>query len=214
MHVFVPAQRDAPTNMINNAISVNSMHKLRTAQDLALFNLVASEARSGFDGRAHLEAWNDDPIWQPVRQAIEHLTSIRDWCEAVVGANLAFEPLVGELFRSGFVMTAGAANGDFVTPTLVGVAESDFERDLAYTKDLVSGLTHDEEHGAENRELFSRWLAEPTAMAVDAAHGLAEVWNQAEHTPVSFDEAFTRARDRVRGILDELEIPTPKELDR
>jgi propane 2-monooxygenase small subunit len=211
--VFVPAQRDAPTNMINNAISVNSMHKLRTAQDLALFNLEASEARPGFDGRAHLKAWNDDPIWQPVRQGVEHLTSIRDWCEAVVAANLAFEPLVGELFRGGFLMTAGAANGDFVTPTLVGVAESDFERDLAYTKDLVTGLTHDEQYGEENRQLFSRWLAAPIAMAVDAARALAEVWNQAEHTPVSFEESFARAKDRVRGVLAELEIPTPKELD-
>jgi propane monooxygenase small subunit len=214
MHLFLPAQRDAPTNMINNAISVNSMHKLRIAQDLALFNLEASEARSDFDGRAHLAAWNDDPIWAPVRQAAEHLTSIRDWLEAVIGANLAFEPLVGELFRAGFVMTAGAANGDFVTPTVVGVAESDFERDLGYTKDLVSGLTHDEKYGAENRELFGRWLSQPTAMAVDAANGLAEVWKEAEHTPESFDEAFARARDRVRGILDELEIPTPKELDK
>jgi propane monooxygenase small subunit len=213
MHVFVPAQRDAPTNMINNAISVNSMHKLRTAQDLALFNLEATDARRGFDGRAHLKAWNDDPIWQPVRQAVEHLTSIRDWCEAVVGANLAFEPLVGELFRSGFLMTAGAANGDFVTPMVVGVAESDFERDLAYTKDLISGLTNDKAYGAENRKVIGRWLARPTAMAVDAARGLAAIWKQAENTPVSFDEAFARARDRVRGILDELSVATPKELD-
>lgn len=214
MHVFLPAQRDAPTNMLNNAISVNSMHKLRTAQDLALFNLEAGEARPGFEGRAHLKAWNDDPIWQPVRQAVEHLTAIRDWCEAVVAANLAFEPLVGELFRSGFVMTAGAANGDFITPTLVGVAEGDFERDLGYTKEMVSGLTHDEKYGDENRQTLSGWLAEPIAMAVDGARALAEVWKQAEHTPVSFDEAFARARDRTRGILDELDIPTPKELDK
>jgi len=213
MHVFLPAQRDAPTNMLNNAISVNSMHKLRTAQDLALFNLEASEGRTGFDGTAHLRAWNDDPIWQPVRQAVEHLTSIRDWCEAVVAANLAFEPLVGELFRAGFVMTAGAANGDFVTPTLVGAAESDFERDLGYTKELVTGLTHDEQYGEENRELFNRWLAEPIAWSTKAARSLEEIWNQAEHTPVSFEDAFNSARNRVREILEEVEIPTPKELD-
>jgi propane monooxygenase small subunit len=213
MHVFLPAQRDAPTNMLNNAISVNSMHKLRTAQDLALFNLEASEARSDFDGQAHLKAWDDDPIWQPVREVIEHLTAIRDWCEAVVSANLAFEPLVGELFRSGFVMTAGAANGDFVTPTLVGAAESDFERDLAYTKEMVTGLTHDEKSGDENRETFSRWLSEPITLCLEAARSLEQVWNQAEHAPVSFAEVFNRQRDRVREILDELEIPTPKELD-
>jgi propane monooxygenase small subunit len=213
MHVFLPAQRDAPSNMLNNAISVNSMHKLRIAQDLALFNLEAGEARSEFDGKAHLEAWNDDPIWQPTREAVERLTAIRDWCEAVVAANLAFEPLVGELFRAGFVMSNAAANGDFVTPTVMGVAESDFDRDLAYTKELVTGLTEDEQHGEENQELFSRWLAEPIAMSLKAAQSLAPIWSEPEHAPVSFEDTLTLARDRVREILSEIHIPTPKELD-
>jgi len=213
MHVFVPAQRDAPTNMLNNAISVNSMHKLRFAQDLALYNLEVSEARSDFNGQAHLEAWNDDPTWQPVRENVERLTAIRDWCEAVVAANFAFEPLVGELFRSGFVMTNAAANGDYVTPGVMGVAESDFDRDLAYTKELVNGLTHDEQHGAENKELFSRWLSEPIAMGLRAARSLAPIWSEAEHSPVSFEDTLSRARERVREILGEVGIPTPKELD-
>jgi len=213
MHVFLPAQRDAPTNMLNNAISVNSMHKLRTAQDLALYNLEVSEARSDFDGRAHLRAWNEDPTWQPVREAVERLTAIRDWCEAVICANLAFEPLVGELFRSGFVMTAAAAHGDFVTPTLVGVAEGDFERDLAYTREMVTGLTGDDRYGEENRQLFSRWLGEPIGWCLRAAESLKAVWDQAEVAPVSFEDALTRARERVRTLLQEMTIPAPKELD-
>jgi propane 2-monooxygenase small subunit len=213
MHVFVPAQRDAPTNMINNAISVNSMHKLRIAQDLALYNLEVSEARSDFSGQAHLEAWNSDPIWQPARETVERLTAVRDWLEAVVAANFAFEPLVGELFRSGFVISNAAANGDFVTPSVMGVAESDFDRDLAYTTDLVSGLTHDEQHGEANRELFGRWLSEPIALSLRAARALAPIWSEAERAPVSFEDTLTRARERVRGILGEVDIPTPKELD-
>ena len=39
MHVYTPANRDAPTNMINNALSVGAVHKLRFAQDLILYNL-------------------------------------------------------------------------------------------------------------------------------------------------------------------------------
>ena len=50
MHVFTPAQRDAMTNMINNAICVNGMDKLRFAQDLALYNLELSEQIPGFNG--------------------------------------------------------------------------------------------------------------------------------------------------------------------
>jgi propane monooxygenase small subunit len=214
MHVFLPAQRDAPTNTINTAIAVNSIHKLRIGQDLALFNLELSEARLGFAGTAHLTAWNSDPVWQPVRENVERLTAIRDWCEALVATNLAFEPLLGELFRSGFVMSTAAANGDFVTPTIMGVAESDLERDLAYTKELVGGLTHDEQHAAQNRELFGRWLAEPIAMSLRAARALAPIWSEAERSAVSFDDALASARERLRNILVQLAIPTPQELDR
>ena len=148
-----------------------------------------------------------------MRENVERLTAIRDWLEAVVAANLAFEPLVGELFRAGFVMNNAAANGDFVTPGIMGVAESDFDRDLAYTKELVTGLTHDEQHGEENAERFSRWLSEPIAMSLRAASSLGAIWSEAEHTPVSFEETLTRARKRVHEILRELDIPTPKELD-
>ena len=214
MHVFLPAQRDAPTNMINNAIAVNSIHKLRIGQDLALFNLELSEARRGFAGRAHLAAWDSAPVWQPVRENVERLTAIRDWCEALVAANLAFEPLVGELFRSGFVMSTAAANGDFVTPTIMGVAESDLDRDLAYTKELIGGLTHDDQHGAENRDLFERWLAEPIAMSLRAARALAPIWSEAERSAASVDDTLASARERLRNVLAELAIPAPQELDR
>ncbi|MBV9050562.1 MAG: hypothetical protein JOY58_20030, partial [Solirubrobacterales bacterium] len=213
MHVFVPAQRDAPTNMINNAISVNSMHKLRIAQDLALFNLEASEARSDFDGRAHLEAWKDDPVWQPVRENAEQLTAIRDWCEAVVAANLVFELLVGELFRGGYVMSTAAANGDFITPSIMGVAEGDLERDLSYTKDLIGGLARDEKHGRENIEVIGGWLSQWVPTSLKAARSLEPIFSEAENSPVTFEDTLTRARERVRETLGELEIPTPKELD-
>ena len=111
MHVYTPAQRDAPTNMINNAIAVGALHKLRFAQDLILYNLALSEEVDGFDGAAHKEAWQNDPIWQPTRELVETLTGIRDWAEAFFATTVVFEPLVGELFRSGFVMQAAAPAG-------------------------------------------------------------------------------------------------------
>ena len=100
LYLFANANRRAPTNMHNNAISVNSMHRIRFGQDLALYNLTLSEEIEGFDGTAHLETWNNDPAWQGVREVAEQLTGIDDWCEAIFAANVVFEPLVGELFRS------------------------------------------------------------------------------------------------------------------
>ena len=53
MHVYTPANRDAPTNMINNALSVGAVHKLRFAQDVILYNLDLDDEIEGFDGQAH-----------------------------------------------------------------------------------------------------------------------------------------------------------------
>ena len=43
LYLYANANRRAPTNMHNNAISVNSMHRIRSAQDLALYNLTLTE---------------------------------------------------------------------------------------------------------------------------------------------------------------------------
>ena len=102
-------ERSCPTNMHNTALAANSTRKIRFAQDLALYNLTLSEEIEGFDGAAHVEAWNSDPEWQGARKLTEALTAIEDdWGEAMFATNVVFEPLIGELFRSNLVMQSAA----------------------------------------------------------------------------------------------------------
>jgi propane 2-monooxygenase small subunit len=213
MHVFLPAQRDAPSNMINNAISVNSMHKLRFAQDIALYNLELTEQIDGFDGSAHIKVWKEDPTWQGVRENVELITTIKDWAEAVFVANVVFEPLIGELFRSEFVMQVAAPNGDFVTPTLMGAGENDYERDLRYTRVLYQLFSNDPEHGDANKQLMERWLGEWVPKTIDAARQMQPIWSQPQEKPVRFEDSLDRAKDRMRTILGDLEINAPEGLD-
>lgn len=211
MHVFLPAQRDAPTNMINNAISVNSMHKLRFAQDLVLYNLEISDEIAGFEGAAHKAVWMSDPCWQGVRENVERLTAVRDWAEAVFATNYVFEPLVGELFRSQFVMQVAAPNGDYVTPTLMGVGENDYERDRSYSRVLYKLFAEDAKHGKANKTLMEKWLAEWVPKSTDAARRLQPIWSQAPEKPVRFEDSLAGATKRMRGYLDELGLKAPKE---
>ena len=92
-----------------------------------------------------------------MREVAEQLTGIDDWCEAIFAANVVFEPLVGELFRSHLVQHAAPRNGDFVTPTIVGAAEYDFaERDLRYTVAMFDLLTADREFAGHNKAILER----------------------------------------------------------
>jgi propane monooxygenase small subunit len=212
MHVYTPAQRDAPTNMINNAMAVGAVHKLRFAQDLILYNLALSEEIDGFEGSIHKDTWQNDPIWQPTRELVERLTGIRDWGEALFATTVVFEPLVGELFRSGFVMQAAAPQGDFVTPTIMGAGESDAAREQKGARALFRMLADDPAHGAENKETMERWLTEWTPPAMDAARNLQPIWSQLSEKVVRFEDSMDRSRERFDGLAGDIGLQTPKEV--
>ncbi|MDS0139061.1 MULTISPECIES: ferritin family protein [unclassified Amycolatopsis] len=213
LYLFANANRRAPTNMHNNAISVNSMHRIRAAQDLALYNLTLTEEIEGFDGTAHLSTWNEDPAWQGVRETAEQLTGIWDWGEAIFAANVVFEPLVGELFRSNLVQQAAPANGDFVTPTLIGAEEFDFsERDLRYTKPLFHLLINDKEFADHNKALLQKWLEDWVPKSIAAARALQPLWSQPDAKPIRFEDGLDRVKSRFAGILSELGLKAPEEL--
>jgi propane monooxygenase small subunit len=206
MHVYTPAQRDAPTNMINNAMAVGALHKLRFAQDLILYNLALSEEVDGFAGAAHKEAWQSDPIWQPTRELVETLTGIRDWGEALFATTVVFEPLVGELFRSGFVMQAAAPQGDFVTPTIMGAGESDAAREQKVARVLFRMLTDDAAHAEANKQTMQGWLETYVPQATNAARNLQPVWSQPSEKVVRFEDSFDRSQQRFETLLTDIGI--------
>ena len=182
------------------------MHRIRFAQDLALYNLTLTEEIESFDGAAHVSTWNEDPVWQGVREVAEQLTAIDDWCEAVFATNVVFEPLVGELFRSQLVQHAAPRNGDFVTPTVVGAGEYDYaQRDLRYTRAMFELLTTDREFADHNKEILQRWLSTWTERSIVAARKLQPLWSQSDAKPAALrggdghgEEPLRRHRRRPR----------------
>jgi propane monooxygenase small subunit len=212
LHVYTTAQRDAPTNMINNALAVGATHKLRLGQDLILYNLELSEALSGFDGRAHRDAWQNDAAWQGVRENVEQLTGTRDWAEAFFATALVFEPLVGELFRSHFVMQLAAPQGDYVTPSVVGTGEADAAREQRGARHLFELLLNDPRHADENRAVLQQWLATWVPRSLTAARQLQPIWSQVPEKVVSFEDSLERSTLRFRDILGDLGLESPKEL--
>jgi propane 2-monooxygenase small subunit len=214
LYVFASNERSGPTNMHNTAMAVNSAHKIRFAQDLALYNLTLTEEIDGFDGVAHLDAWNNDAEWQGVRKLTEALTAVEDdWGEAIFAANVVFEPLVGELFRSNLVMQSAAPHGDFVTPTVMGAGEYDYaQRDLRWTVSCFGPLVEDREFADHNRQLMSGWLTKWVPQALEAARTMQPLWSAVDHKPPRFEDGLDRAKNRFAGICSDLGLQTPEEL--
>jgi propane monooxygenase small subunit len=211
LHVYTTAQRDAPTNMINNALAVGATHKLRLGQDLILYNLELSESIEGFEGSAHRDAWQNDPVWQGVRENVETLTGTRDWAEAFFATTLVFEPLVGELFRSHFVMQVAAPQGDYVTPSVIGTGEADAAREQRGARHLFELLLGDAQHADENRAVLEGWLKKWTPLSLKAARQLQPIWSQVPEKVVSFEDSLGRAQSRFGELLGNLGLESPKE---
>jgi propane monooxygenase small subunit len=214
LYIFAACNRSGPTNMHNTAMVVNSEHKIRVAQDLALYNLTLTEEIDGFDGSAHLETWNNDPVWQGVRKVTEALTAIvDDWGESIFATNIVFEPLVGELFRSNLVQQIAAGNGDFVTPTIVGAAEYDYAvRDLRWTIACFAPLTQDREFADHNKLLMNGWLQKWVPQCLEAVRILQPIWSQVDAKPPRFEDSLDIAKSRFAGIVSDLGLDVPKEL--
>lgn len=194
------AQRYGYTQMINNAILTNSSYKLRFAQDLTLYLGELALDIEGFDLDAGKQHWLGDPIWQGTRKSIESIMGASDYLEQYFATNVIFEPLVGELFRSGFVMQMAAAQNDFITPSVVSAAEGDYERNLANTVELFSLLTKDPAHGDSNRQLLLTWAQTHGKLAIAAANLLQPIWSQPRVKVAQFNDAFEQAKNRLSAI--------------
>jgi propane 2-monooxygenase small subunit len=200
------AQRYGYTQMINNAILTNSSYKMRFAQDLILYLSEIALDIDGFDNEAGKRHWLEDPVWQGTRRAIEAIMGASDYLEQYFATNLVFEPLVGELFRSGFVMQVAASQNDFITPAVVSAAEGDYERNLANAVELFHILVGDPAHAEHNRGVFSAWLGKHGPLAREAANQLQPIWSLPRVKVAQFNDVLGQALNRVRAIGSEVGI--------
>ena len=206
---LMQAQRYGYTQMVNSTILTNSSYKFRFAQDLTLYLGDIGLDIPGFDAEIGKQQWLDDPIWQPTRLLIETIGGATDYLEKYFAINVVFEPLVGELFRSGFVMQAAASQNDFMTPTVVSSAEGDYQRNLANTVELLHMLVSDPAHSAHNTVLFNGWMQRYGDLAVTAAKNLQPIWSLPHTKVANFSDAFANAVDRMQNICNQVGLKLP-----
>ena len=207
---LMQAQRYGFTQMINNAILTNSSYKLRFSQDLTLYlGEIGLDIDGGIDKDAGKKHWMEDPIWQGTRRAIEEIMASSDYLEQYVAINFVFEPLVGELFRSGFVLQMAAAHNDFITPSVVSAAEGDYERNLANCVELVHMLLNDRDYSLHNKVIIGEWVEKHAKLAHAAAAQLQPIWSLPRVKIASFTESFELARNRFNNVLQQCGLPVP-----
>jgi toluene monooxygenase system protein E len=91
----------APTARITIAATFQAADEMRRVQRLA-YRMRQLQVTHPEFGRTALQTWQDDPIWQPLREVIEALLVTWDWGEALVALQFVLKPAFDELFMTQF----------------------------------------------------------------------------------------------------------------
>ena len=106
----------SPSGRITVAAAFQTADEMRRVQRLA-YRLRQLQMTYRDIGCAARQIWQEDPVWQPLREVIERLLVTWDWGEAFIALQLVLKPAFDEVFMTQFGRLAHAA-GDEVLERL------------------------------------------------------------------------------------------------
>jgi toluene monooxygenase system protein E len=100
--------------------------------------------------------WESDPLWQPLRKAVERLLVTYDWGESFVGLNLVVKPLFDHLFMK-CLGDAALRSGDYLLGQILYSLHEDSLWQQRWTQALVQSVMEDTDG---NAAVIHGWLDE------------------------------------------------------
>lgn len=160
-----------PSAYITNAAFFQGADELRALQWVAYRakSLSLTHGTHLANTEATRQIWEDDPAWQPAREALEKLLVAYDWGESFVALNLVLKPALDALFKEEFADLA-IEHGDQLTAALLQEAQVDTVRNqnwhVALAKYAVGA-------NPDNRGVIEDWVGKWRPLADRAVEGLA-----------------------------------------
>lgn len=155
---------------ITSLASFNGFDRIGIAQYLSRIALLL-DGNEETTLLAAKDAWLNDPVWQPLRHAMEDIFVLDDWFEIMVAQNVVMDgllfPLVYERFIPGLVAQGGGA---FLM--LTQFMNEWYEETVRWTNPLMK-ITAAE--SAANAALLTEWTGKWAARLEQALLPLAEL---------------------------------------
>src|SRR5258705_1653306 len=134
----------APSGRIVITAALQAADEMRRVQRIAyrVRQLQHLYRGLGTDSKAR---WQTDPLWQPLRIAIEELLVCYDWGESFVGLNIVLKPLVDALFMNHFSDLA-LREGDYLLGQELYSLNEDCKWHREWTRALTRMVIEDNSH--------------------------------------------------------------------
>jgi toluene monooxygenase system protein E len=169
----------APSSFITNAAYFQAADELRRIQWVAYrakslsLEHYPELASSTYTRRR----WEDDDVWQPLRESVEKMLVTYDWGEAFVALNLIVKPLFDAVFN---VQLAELARSN--EDALLALMVADFELDSQRSRDWsVALVQYAVAQRPANTGLLKQWVDQWKPLAYQGMEGLVELFGQAPH---------------------------------
>jgi hypothetical protein len=188
----------APSSFIANAAFCQAGDELRCIQWVAYRakSLALSHYPELASTASTRRIWEEEPLWQPLREVAEKLLLAYDWGETFAALNLVVKPLFDALYTHEFAQLA-RTNGDELTALML----EDFALDSKRSRDWSLALAQYAITGhAPNKEVLLQWVEKWRPLALRAVAGLLEVFTQAPHSQGQ-EETMKRIEEAYQEFL-------------
>jgi signal transduction histidine kinase len=167
----------APSSFITNAAYFQAADEQRRIQWLAYrAKSLSLEHDAELASSAHTRRrWEEDAVWQPLREAVEQMLIAYDWAEAFAALNLVVKPVFDEIFNVQLAELARAHDD-----ALLGLMLDDFALDMQRSRDWsVALVQYATAQHPENARLLKEWVDEWKPLAYRGMESVVELFVEA-----------------------------------
>lgn len=165
----------APSGKITAVCAFQSADEMRKVFRIAYRMAQLNMTRKGF-GQHSQNEWENNPIWQPIRKAIEYALATYDWGEAFVALNVVLKPALEELFLVDFGNLA-VRRGDYMLKEMLRSFHEDSVWHRQWTKILLDTVISDT---AASREAVLEWIDRWSPFALSGVHAMMPLFEELE----------------------------------
>ncbi len=163
----------APSGRIAITAALQAGDEMRRVQRIAYRVRQLQLAFPGFAENSKT-IWQEDPVWQPLREGIEKLLTAYDWGESFVGLNLVLKPMVDQLFMK-HLSDLALQKGDYLLGQIFYSLDEDCQWHRQWSQALVRMAIED---SPQNQDVLQQWITKWYDLGARAIEALATVWDE------------------------------------
>ncbi len=189
----------APTAFIINCSNFQAADELRRIQRIAYHTRALADGHGDdlAETATAKDRWEKGVAWQPLREVLEQLLTVRDWGEAFVALDVAIKPALDAVVNQQLSELA-SRNGDEYLSLLMAEFQLDAQRSRDWTSTLLRYAVAQDPAMAD---VVHGWLATWQPRAHTAVAGLAPLFGEAPN-PLEPALVVAAADDAVRTVAE------------